>query len=140
MQELYKVIDSIIDAYNIELPEEYKRRDPKEPGRAQKEQFEDKLARLVKKRFRNQAKRLRQRLEWKLPQKQVEGWMRGLDEEMEDPETEAAMYAIIVGAMIHGAQLFEQAVGIGLDFEQYNVIISEVARVLRSKAFFVFTS
>ena len=52
--DVYKAIDDIADflvAQGVEIPDAYKRRDPREPGRTEKEMFEDKLARLVRRRW-----------------------------------------------------------------------------------------
>ena len=129
---LYKAIDSIVDAYNVELPELYKRRDPREPGRAEKEQFEDKLARLTRKRFKTQKKAIANTLRWTLPQKQIDDWMSRVGDP-DDPETEALMFALIVAGMAHGLQLFTQSVGVLIDVEQFNLIASEVARNYMTK-------
>ncbi len=120
--EVYKAIDEIADylrASGIEIPEHYKRRDPKEPGRTQKEMFEDKLARLVKKRFKTQKDIIAESLRWSLPKKGIDEWVNRIPD-LTDPETELKIFNMFVGAMDHGGQLFGESITFDLDWDQYH--------------------
>ena len=120
--EVYKAIDDIADylrSQGVEIPDAYKRRDPLEPGRTEKEMYEDKLARLVKKRFNTQKRIIAESLKWSLPKKAVDDWMDRIPE-LSDPESEKRIFKLFVGAMEHGGQLFGESINFELDWTQYN--------------------
>ena len=120
--EVYKAIDDIADylvSQGVEIPAAYKRRDPLEPGRTEKEMFEDKLARLIKKRFNTQKRIIADSLQWSLPKKAIDDWM-GRIGDLSDPETEKRIFQLFVGAMEHGGQLFGESINFELDWTQYN--------------------
>jgi hypothetical protein len=131
MLDIYRAIDAIVDAYNLDLPEFYKRRDPKEPGRAEKEMFEDKLARLLKKRFKAQKVILAESLQWILPMKgtqyDIEGWMPRIPP-LKDPKTEKEIFKLFIGAMRFGKQLFGANITFDLNWEQYDANASAWAK------------
>lgn len=133
--DVYKAIDDIADflvSQGVGLPEAYKRRDPKEPGRAIKEMYEDKLLRLIKRRFRTQKKQIAEALRWILPQKAIgnpDEWESRLSDDVwNDDETEAAIMALFVGIMSDGVQLAAEHITIGIDFTQVNTLAVEQAR------------
>ena len=130
MLELYKTIDRIVDEYGLELPEQYKRRDPKEPGRAVKEQYEDKLLVLVKRRFKTQKRNIRLALDQTLPAKNLDDWERRLEDDRiwEDPETDALIVSLFYGMMMEGSQIFDATINIGVDWGGFNAIAVEQAR------------
>ena len=100
MLELYKLIDQIVDKYELELPELYKRRDPDEPHRAEKEMWEDKFFKALMRRFRWQKRVIKDRLENFPPNKQKTGgedWINNLD--LDDPETRKRLLMIFMGVM-----------------------------------------
>lgn len=127
---IYRAIDAIIDAYNIEMPENYKRRDPVEPGRALKEQYEDKLGILIRRRFRTQKKQIREVLDRTLPHKNVDDWERRLDDGRvwEDEETDALIISLFYGMMMDGSQIFDATINIGVDWGGFNAVAVEQAR------------
>jgi len=130
MLELYKAIDDIADflvSKGIELPELCKRRDPKEPGRTEKEMFEDKLARLIKKRFNTQKEIIAESLRWSLPKKGIDEWMVRIPD-LVDPETETKIFKMFVGVMDHGGQIFGENITFDLDWDQYHEDASEWVR------------
>ena len=64
--EAIRKIHELTDTFAADggvLPEAYKRRDPKEPGRAEKELAEAKLEKLVNRLFRFQEKQIREWME-----------------------------------------------------------------------------
>lgn len=126
---VYKAIDDIADylvSQGVEIPEAYKRRDPLEPGRTEKEMYEDKLARLIKKRFNTQKRIIADSLQWKLT-KSVENWINELPD-LTDPETEKKIFTMFVGAMAHGAQLFAENITLEIDWTQYSQEASDLVR------------
>ena len=128
--EVYQAIDDIADylvSQGVEIPDAYKRRDPLEPGRTQKEMFEDKLARLVKRRFNTQKKIIAESLRWSLPKKNVDDWMNRIPE-LGDPETEKRIFQLFIGAMMHSAQLFAENITFELDWTQYSQSASDLVR------------
>ena len=106
----------------VELPELYKRRDPKEPGRETKEMYEDKLFSWMRRRFRTQKRKIGEALGRVLPQKQVEGWYDRLDDDAywDDDETDAAIVALFYGMLMEGQQIFQLGVDIGIEWGGYN--------------------
>lgn len=119
MLELYKAIDAIVDAYKLDLPELYKRRDPDEPHRAEKEMWEDKFYKELMRRFRWQKKAIKKRLENFPPNKKsAESWMSDLD--LDDPETRKNLLRIFMGVMDEGVQKFAETSEIDMDWEQVN--------------------
>ena len=106
MLELYKVIDQIVDTYNLELPELYKRRDPKEPFRAKKEAFEDKMFGAIMRMFRRQRRSIKEQLQRMLPQRSfkqnMDEYLRRLD--LSDPKGQAELLRIFT-------QVSDEAIG-----------------------------
>ena len=135
MLDAYKAVDKLADyliSKGVILPDVYKRRDPREPGRAEKELYEDKLARLLRKRFRTQKRMIADSLQWSLPKKNVGDWMDRVGD-IDDPETEVLIFILFLGALAHGAELFSESVVVALDIEQFHLIASEVARTYQTK-------
>lgn len=130
MLEVYKAIDNIADylvSQGVDIPDVYKRRDPLEPGRTEKEMYEDKLAKLVKKRFNTQKRIIADSLQWSLPKKAVDDWMNRVPE-LSDPETEKRIFKLFLGAMMHGAQLFSENITFEIDWTQYSQAASDLVR------------
>lgn len=128
--ELYRAIDDIADymaAQGIPLPECYKRRDTKEPGRAEKEQFEDKLTRLIKRRFNTQKDIIAESLRWSLPQKSEDDWLNRIPD-LSDPVTEKRIFNLFIGGLHKGQQLFAYNIGFDVDWTQYDEEASKWAR------------
>ena len=128
--EVYKAIDDIADylrSQGVDIPDAYKRRDPLEPGRTEKEMYEDKLARLVKKRFNTQKRIIAESLRWNLPKKSVDDWMDRIGD-LSDPDTEKRIFDLFVGAMAHGTQLFGESIGFDINYELVNTAASKMAQ------------
>jgi len=71
---VYAAIDAVADwlaARSVYLPEAIKRRDPREPGRAEKERAEDALEMLISRRFAAQKRQLRAYLSENLPERKA---------------------------------------------------------------------
>ena len=95
----YGKVLAVADILAIAFP--YKVRDPKEPGRIEKELAENRLARLIRKRFRTQKKKIEESLNWTLPKKSVSDWMDRVGD-IDDPETEALIFVLFLGAYKFG--------------------------------------
>lgn len=118
MLDLYKTIDAIIDAYNVELPDLYKRRDPKEPNRAAKEKAEDEFYKAMRARWRAQAKQIKERLTRMLPHKNVDDWLRLLDDSFKDDESRKRLLILFTAMFSDGIDFFAMNTRIGIDWTQ----------------------
>jgi len=117
--DIYSAVNDIISAYNLDMPENYKRRDRKEPGRVDKEMYEDKLARLIKRRFNVQKEKISTVLNWLLPHKSIDDYIGSIPE-LNDPETEKKIFNLFIGMMALGRQLFSMNIGFGINWSQYD--------------------
>lgn len=130
--EAYKAVDALVDRYNLDLPEAYKRRDPKEPGREIKESYEDQMMMTVKRRFNTQARQIRKKLERILPQKQenrADAYLSMLSaEDFKDPKNEKKILKIFLGIVSSGIELFAETQTLQVDWTQVNEEAAEWAR------------
>ena len=136
--ELYEVIDAIADelaAKGVRLGEAYKRRDPDEPGRALKERDEDRLFRLVNRRFAAQRRGVRSYLETVLPPVKAittpgpDEWLAGLPAgALSDAETERLLVIFMVQAAQRGVSLFRLTATFDIDWSLVNIRAATVAR------------
>jgi len=58
-----------LERRGVDISYAWKRRDPREPERRAKEAAEDALMLWVRRRFRRQQKRIREKLEWEHPER-----------------------------------------------------------------------
>lgn len=127
MLEIYRAIDAIADKLQekgVQLPEHLKRRDPKEPGRAMKERYEDKLYRLTLRRFRIQKRNIAAHLNHFAPAKKTE-----LPEALFETErVEALLLSLFIAASLDGVKLFSINTTIGLDWTLVNTEAADWAR------------
>ena len=110
----HQMIDSIVDAYGLVLPEGYKRRDPKEPGRAMKEAWEVELFKIFRLRFDAQADMIRTWLEDNRLKNS------GVNIPIDHPESDELLVQAFAGMMDDGLQQFSLANDIVLDYAAYN--------------------
>jgi len=103
-----------------------KTRDAREPGRAEKLEAEDEIARVMRRRFRLQARAVRDQLESFFPERKA-AFPPTLDIP-EDEESEAALILAITRAMQNGIEIFRRQTGIELDFTRPNARALERAR------------
>ncbi len=118
--EAIRNIDKIHDALvedGVEIPDAYKRRDPKEPGREEKELAELKLEKLVKRMFAGQKKRIREWIKLQFPaRKQIEPPLpEPPDELFDDPVIQALIVALFVLALNGGIDIANAESGDILD-------------------------
>ena len=121
-----RIIDSISDKLmdsGIYLPEPYKRRDRREPGREVKEAFEDKMARVIRKRFKKQEDKLRMHFDLKYMTRQKDEIPEPI---LDDAETEAALLALFIAMAEHEIELFTATIDIPLASDAFNTV--EIAR------------
>lgn len=118
---LHKVIGTITDSVMdyIELPDELKRRDRREPGRLRKMAYEEKIARVLRKRWKKQKEKIEQVLGIWYPGRKAT-WPTITPDDLDNPETETDFMLILLSAFQHGVQLFEDAVLIGMDYSLVN--------------------
>lgn len=123
----YKAINAVADNLRkrgIFLPDAYKRRDPREPNREEKEFFEDALAKQFDLYFAGQEERLEQYLRaTHLARKAA------LPEDIfRDEEIEAAILVIIIAMAQAGIALFDSQIEIGFALAVYNTLAVDWAR------------
>ena len=126
MLNLYKAVDAIADKLTergVRLPEHLKRRDPKEPGRAMKEQYEDKLYRLTLRRFRIQKRSIAAHLSHFPPAKKSVP-----DDLFITDDIEAKLIQLFIMASQDGVSLFAANSTIGLDWTLVNTQAADWAR------------
>jgi hypothetical protein len=128
-RKAYENIDKMADALakrGVHLPAAYKRRDPREPMRVEKEMFEDKLAALIDKLFAAQAKKIRQHVEpLAVGRKAVPKVPLDV---FTDKEIEAAILSILITMAQAGISIFDSQVEIGFDLAVFNAAAVEWAR------------
>lgn len=128
--ELYEVIDEIADylaAQGVPLGEAYKRRDPDEPGRALKERDEDRLLRLMKRRFATQKRQLRDALGLLLPPVKAivgptpKGWLDSLPPgTLHDEATERLIVIFFQQAALRAIGLSQVEASFDIDWSLVN--------------------
>ena len=108
------LIDAIVDAYDLVLPDGYKRRDPKEPNRILKEAWEDEVFKIFRFRFDAQADMIRTWLEDNRLKNS------GVNIPIDHPESSELLVQAFAGMMDDGFQQFALTNDIVLDFAVYN--------------------
>lgn len=109
---VYRMIDAIVDAYDLVLPDGYKRRDPKEPNRVIKEAWEDELFKIFRLRFDNQAVMIEAAL-------RANPLKVGPRIPIADPESTELLLQAFAGMMDSGYQQFMLQSDIILNYAQY---------------------
>lgn len=103
-----KAIDKLADELEergVYLPEGYKRRDQREPGRAEKELAEVKLTKLIKRLFAGQKKRIREWIEFTFPGRKQAKPPEPPEDVFEDEEIKALIIALFLAAVFAGIDL-----------------------------------
>jgi hypothetical protein len=105
-----------LEARGVDVSPVYKRRDPREPGRRQKEAAEDRLRALVMAHFRRQKRHIRRQLEAMFPDRKQMG--DPLEEVLlgfEDPKFSAQMQKFFTSQAVAGVNLAGLGLYAGLD-------------------------
>lgn len=105
-----RAIDELYDALvsdGVAIPDAYKRRDPLEPGRAEKELAEMKLEKLIRRLFAGQKKRIREWITLQFPaRKQSElDPPEPPDDLFDDPIVQALIVALFILALNGGIDI-----------------------------------
>jgi hypothetical protein len=112
----------------VPLPAELKRRDRREPKRKEKEEFEDRLALLIRRRFKKQQAKIIKRVEGVTGRK-TEPFIDDLfDPDSEDEEFMAALVMLLTQAAKSGINLFDSTVGLSMDYTMTNIEAARWAR------------
>lgn len=121
LTNLQQVIGSIADSImeHTELPDAIKRRDKREPGRLRKMAYEERIARIIRKRWKKQREKVEYILGLNFPGRKAAKPPITPDD-IDDPESEAELMLLLVSAYRHGVQLFEDATMIGMDYTLVN--------------------
>jgi hypothetical protein len=129
-----------VEARGVPLP--FKRRDPQEPGRREKELAELKLQRAMMRLFRAQAEEIRKWLEKEYPARKqapasIDELLVGVDEGDEEAINAlwVAIFLILADAAMGGIALFASTSVIGLDYAALN---SRAIEFLRTYTFDLF--
>jgi hypothetical protein len=130
------IYESALKAYDIlvgmgvEFAEAYKRRDPKEPGRVIKTQFEDDLFKLTMRYFRRCKKRAREYVENTYPARKADFLTLTIDQISEDERFQSELFLWLIAATDAGIELSEELIGIGLS----GAVNTEAAKWAREHA------
>ena len=125
--EVYKAIDAVADKLiekGVKLPDALKRRDKGEPGRAIKEQYEDKIFKLIMRRFRIQRRNIAAHLSHFRPAKKADV----PDDLFSADDVEALLLRVFIAASQDGVDLFALNSTIGLDWTLVNTQAADWAR------------
>jgi hypothetical protein len=120
-----------LEARGVDVSPIYKRRDPREPGRRQKEAAEDRLRALVMAHFRRQKRHIRRQLESMFPDRKQMG--DPLEEVLlgfEDPKFSAQMQKFFTSQAVAGVQLMAE------DFPEMDIAdaLEEATRWAKTRA------
>lgn len=128
------LLDSILntcdhlESQGIDVSSVIKRRDPVEPGRRQKEEFEDEMFVIMMRYFRRTKKKVRTFFEEQFPDRKVVQPLVDLSVLLEDPRLLAELLLWLTAAAESGIVLFELDIGFGIGVAA-NVAAAEWARI-----------
>lgn len=115
-------------AWGISVPFSMKRRDPREPGRKEKEEFEDELFASFMGQFRKQKTGISKLLTSLAPDRKAIDYLDYLPGEFFMDEAFIAKIAkILTRAIEHGINLFDDMVGLSMDYTLTNAIAAKWA-------------
>lgn len=113
-----------LSAIGYELPEMLKRRDPNEPGRDEKELYEDRMMAVIRRHFKRQRDKIRDRLEQNFPNRKDAAIPPIPIDDLINGDEDDAFMAELVRAIsfssIGGVNLLKQKLTIGLDYTLVN--------------------
>jgi len=117
-----------LSSWGIGMPFSIKRRDPREPGRTEKEAFEDELFAAFMGQFRKQKKGVSELLTSLAPDRKALNYLEYLGEDFWLDEGFMAKIArILTRAIEHGIVLFDDAVGLTMDYTLTNAAAAKWA-------------
>jgi hypothetical protein len=116
-----------LEAAGIDVSPAWKRRDPREPARREKEAAEDALMLWIRRHFNRQAKRIRARLELQPPAQKA--LPAGFDDEFElDDDDMAELIRLLTKQAQSGVALFGAGVALPINYTMTNLEAAEWAR------------
>jgi hypothetical protein len=123
-------VSSAIIAARLLSPDAIKRRDPQEPGKKRKEEFEDILVIALARYWRRQAREIRKLLAEYYPDRKAIAAppITWFDSAFDDDEGIAQLLAILMRASQDGVLLFSELVNLQIDYTLINAQASEWAR------------
>lgn len=122
----------LVVSTGVDIPEPWKRRDPKEPGRRVKTEFEDKLFSIMMRYFRRTKKKVRVFFEQQFPDRKALEQLVDFGALFEDPRLLAELLLWLTAAADSGIALFELEIGFGVSAAA-NTAAAEWARVHASE-------
>jgi hypothetical protein len=120
------IIDKLVDD-GIDLPDEIKRRDKREPLRDEKERVEDRITALFKRRFRRQQRKFLDLVQGKTGRK-ADITFDEIFNDDEDDDWYADFIAILTAAARSGIELLDKSVGLSMDYTLTNIEAAKWAR------------
>lgn len=124
--------EALLDAYDWLEAQGRKaprpRRDPREPGRRQKERDEASLAGIIRRILRKQGERIQQRFEMMEPARKAMPTITDFDDDWLDDDDEWALYEELVRIGKNGITLFGATSPIGIDYTRANTEVAKWAR------------
>ncbi len=135
IRAINKVAD-LLASKDIHLGDKYKRRDPREPGRAEKEAFEDRLEGLIQRRFNGQKRRIKEELQRAFPARkqgafeaaQIAALTITITELLGDEANEAAILALIAAMFFFGIEIFDEAIELGFSLAEFQALAISLAQ------------
>lgn len=120
---VFDVIDELA-SIGYELPEMLKRRDAREPGRDEKERFEDRLMMIMRRYFNKMRSHILERIELAFPNRKdaaippipIDDLINGMD----DDEFMAELIRVVSFSSIGGVNLAKENITLGLDYTTIN--------------------
>lgn len=131
MRDLITTTTEYLKAWGIEIPDELKQRDRREPGRKMKEETEDRIFKALKKRWRKQAQYIRDRVAFITPDRKVIAppYEQIIEDSFEDDtELIAEMVRILKDAARNGFKLFGANLPFDIDWTMVNTEAAKWAR------------
>jgi hypothetical protein len=125
-EQIFRIIDKLQED-GMELPEILKRRDKREPRRAEKEKLEDRIFMRVRRHFKDQRGKIQQRLEvYFASRKDLTAPLDDIFDQ--DDELVADLIRLITAGGTAGIEQFADKVGVQLDYTLTNTQAAEWAR------------
>ena len=130
LSEITNELRDRLAAMGVHLPMELKRRDPREPGRKQKEATELAIQASFRRYFSRQKRKIRDKLKFIAPYRKavddLEYYMSEFgDEFWQDDEYVAELGRILVGATAEGIDIFSSLIDLQID---YTLVNAEAAK------------
>jgi hypothetical protein len=125
-EQIFRIIDKLQED-GMELPEILKRRDKREPRRAEKEKLEDRIFMRIRRHFKDQRGKIQYRMEaYFASRKDLQLPLDDIFDQ--DDELVADLIRLITAGGTAGVQQFAENIGVQLDYTLTNTQAAEWAR------------